>query len=284
MIGRNLVASALYVLAAAGASAQTAPVSAPVPPLQPHRAVYDLELEQASERSGINAIYGRMVYEFTGAACKGYTTRFRFATRINTGEDVRISDQRLNSFEDPKAGIFKFENQAFTDEQLDKEVKGTATIKPDGVSVEMTGDNARTVDLPASVFPTMHMQEVIANALSGTPLFDARVFDGSEEGDKSLLVTTIIGKAQDTVDEKMAGSDAKAAGALTGKPWWPVTASYFSEGASGDSEPAYRLSFKLYDNGVSRDLVMDYGDFSLSGKLSKLELLPEESCDTPKAP
>lgn len=279
MTGRNIIAAAMVVLAAAGANAQ----NAPAPPLQPHRAIYDLELKQASERSGISAIYGRMVYEFTGAACKGYTTRFRFATRIDTGEEVRLSDQRLTTVEDPAAGTFRFENQAFTDEKLDKEVKGSATIKPEGVTVELEGENARSIDLPQSVFPTMHMQEVIANALGGKALFDTRVFDGSEDGDKSLLVTTIIGKPQ-TAAEDAADPDAQAAAPLAGKPWWPVTASYFNEGSGGDSEPAYRLSFKLYDNGVSRDLVMDYGDFSLAGRLTKLDLLPEETCEAPKAP
>ncbi|PZU20699.1 MAG: DUF1849 domain-containing protein [Shinella sp.] len=279
MTRRKLLAAAMMAMAASDAMAQ----DGPVPPLQAHRAIYDLELKQASERSGIDAIYGRMVYEFTGAACKGYTTRFRFATRINTGDEVRMSDQRLTSFEDAKTGVFRFDNQSFTDETLDKQVKGEATIKPGGVSVTLDGENARSVELPESVFPTMHMQEVIANALGGKTLFDTRVFDGSEDGDKSLLVTTIIGKPNTDADSG-ADSDGTAAAVLSAKPWWPVTASYFNEGAGGDSEPAYRLSFKLYDNGVSRDLVMDYGDFSLSGKLSKLELLPEETCEPAKAP
>lgn len=279
MTRRKLFAAAMMAMAASDATAQ----DGPVPPLQAHRAIYDLELKQASERSGIDAIYGRMVYEFTGAACKGYTTRFRFATRINTGDEVRMSDQRLTSFEDAKTGVFRFDNQSFTDETLDKQVKGEATIKPGGVTVTLDGENARSVELPESVFPTMHMQEVIANALGGKALFDTRVFEGSEDGDKSLLVTTIIGKPKTDADNG-ADSDGKAAAALSAKPWWPVTASYFNEGAGGDSEPAYRLSFKLYDNGVSRDLVMDYGDFSLAGKLSKLELLPEETCEPVKAP
>lgn len=274
MGGRNLVAGAMALLAAQAASAQGTP-----PPLAPHRAVYDLELREAEERAGIEAIYGRMVFEFTGAACKGYTTRFRFATRIDTGEEARTSDQRLTSFEDERTGMFRFDNQSFTDEKPDKQVKGEAITKEDGTVVSLEGEEARTIDLPKSVFPTAHMREVIAQAMAGTPLFDARIFDGSENGDKSLLVTTIIGKP-----EQGGGGDAEVAKALADKSWWPVTASYFNDGPDGDSEPTYRLSFKLYDNGISRDLVMDYGDFSMAGKLSSLELLPEESCEAPKTP
>ena len=43
-----------------------------------HRAVYDLELKDASERSGISGMSGRMVYEFDGNYCTGFTTNFRF--------------------------------------------------------------------------------------------------------------------------------------------------------------------------------------------------------------
>ena len=36
--------------------------------------------------------------------------------------------------------------------------------------------------------------------------------------------------------------------------------------------PEYRISFKLHKNGITRDLVMDYGDFSMTGKLVNLKL------------
>jgi len=38
------------------------------------------------------------------------------------------------------------------------------------------------------------------------------------------------------------------------------------------------MAFKLYENGVTRDLTMDYGDFVLSGKLAKLEVFNSEEC------
>jgi hypothetical protein len=38
------------------------------------------------------------------------------------------------------------------------------------------------------------------------------------------------------------------------------------------------MSFKLYENGVSRDLRMDYGDFVLKGNLVKLDFLPADAC------
>ena len=41
----------------------------------------------ASDRSGITGLSGRMVYEFNGSPCEGYTVKFRFVTQIDTGEN-----------------------------------------------------------------------------------------------------------------------------------------------------------------------------------------------------
>ena len=65
-----------------------------------HRAVYDLELKDASDRSGISGMVGRMVYEFEGSDCAGFTTNFRFVTKIDTGDSTRVSDQQTTTFED----------------------------------------------------------------------------------------------------------------------------------------------------------------------------------------
>jgi hypothetical protein len=64
--------------------------------------------------------------------------------------------------------------------------------------------------------------------------------------------------------------------------YWPVTIAYFDplSETGGESLPEYRIGFKLYDNGITRDLTMDYGDFALSGTLANLEMLaPAKPCD-----
>jgi hypothetical protein len=38
------------------------------------------------------------------------------------------------------------------------------------------------------------------------------------------------------------------------------------------------LSFQLYENGISRALRLDYGDFVLAGEMTSLELLPTPPC------
>src|SRR5690606_38468814 len=118
------------VLLSAGSS--MAPAFA-VPMLQPHRAVYDLSLDKASDRSGITGISGRMVYEFNGSACDGYTVNFRFVTQIATTDSTRLTDQQTTTYEDAGGKTFSFVTKSFVDQALDKEVKGTATRQAKGV-------------------------------------------------------------------------------------------------------------------------------------------------------
>ena len=58
---------------------------------------------------------------------------------------------------------------------------------------------------------------------------------------------------------------------------WPVSIGYF-EPKGGDLTPSYQIDFRLYANGVSRELLIDYGDFSIHGTLTSLEYLKPTEC------
>lgn len=176
--------SAFVAVLSAGAcfagSGVTTAYATPASGLAPHRAVYDLQLKDATERSGIAGMYGRMVYEFNGSPCDGYTVSFRFVTQVNTGEETRLTDQQTTTYEDLKNGSFRFLTRSFTDEKLDKEVRGSAREEKEGVSVDLTAPATKQVELAASRFPTEHMLEVIEHAKKGERFFELRLFDGSD--------------------------------------------------------------------------------------------------------
>ncbi|MBM7047692.1 MULTISPECIES: cell envelope integrity EipB family protein [Rhizobium] len=240
-----------------------------------HRAVYDLELKDASDRSGIAGMFGRMVYEFEGSDCTGFTTNFRFVTQIDTGDSTRVSDQQTTTFEDLAKRVFRFETKSYTDSQLDKDVRGAAADDQKGIKVDLTQPHSKQVELIQSRFPTEHMLDIIHNAKLGKNFFEAQVFDGSDDGDKPLIATTVVGKQETPATDD---PDADKAGAFAKTAFWPVTVAYFNEKSTGDAIPVYRMSFKLYENGITRDLTMDYGDFVLTGKLTKLEVLDTKAC------
>lgn len=244
--------------------------------LAAHRAIYDLVLKNAAENSGIDDMYGRMVYEFTGSTCKGFKVNFRFMTAVDMGGDRRLTDQRTSTFEDLPKGQFEFETKSYSDDKLSQDVRGEAQAEKNGLEVRLREPERRVIELAKSSFPTEQMIEVIDKARAGIHIFETRVFDGSDTGDKSLYTTTIVG---DLVKPQPGQSDTDAAnaGVLAKQAYWPVTVAYFNDKSGKDQLPTYRVSFKLYENGITRDLVMDYGDFVLSGKLAELDLLKSDA-------
>ena len=240
-----------------------------------HRAVYDLDLKSATDRSGIDSMVGRMVYEFNGSACDGYTTRFRLVTQIMSGGDKRVTDQQTTTYENPRTRTFSFVTRTFLNGEPDKEVRGTAHETDAGTDVELQKPTERHVRLPKSEFPTQHMLDMIRRARAGDTMYQSRIFDGSEDADKAPMTTTVLGKVR---EPKRDVSDRPQLGNLGSEPFWPASVAYFDAGAKGDETPSYRMAFRLYANGVSGDLTMDYGDFALHGNLVKLEKLRRPDC------
>jgi EipB-like len=250
-----------------------------VPALQAHRAVYDLTLNKASDQSGITGISGRMVYEFNGSACEGYTVKFRFVTQIVTSDNTRLTDQQTTTFEDAEGKTFSFVTKSFVDQNLDKEVKGTATKEPKGLKVDIDKPEKNSIELAATQFPTQHLVELIGKAEKGENFYETNLFDGSEDANKVMTTTVVVGKK---TDAEKTDPEASALAKLATDKYWPVDIAYFDDtDKAGEEVPEYRISFKLHENGITRDLVMDYGDFSMTGRLVNLSLFDQsKTCPT----
>jgi hypothetical protein len=244
--------------------------------LAPHRAVYDLELKDASDRSGIKGLTGRMVYDFNGSACDGFTTTFRYVTKINNGEADRVADQQTTTFESGDGKEFRFLTKNFVDQTLDKETRGSAVEKGDGVKVEVTKPAEASYTLDQSFFPTTHLVDMLTRAEKGERLYEANIFDGTEDADRTLTTTVIIGEKNKAAED---GADKAIGATIPGNDYYPVSISYFDpKSEEGQEEPIYQIGFKLYQNGITRDLVMDYGDFSMTGKLVDLKVYDMPDC------
>ena len=246
--------------------------------LIPHRAVYDLALESASDRSGITGMAGRMVYEFAGSACDGYTVTFRFVTRIDTPDVSRVTDQQTTTYEDGAGENFSFVTRSFVDQALDKEVKGTAKLSPEATLVAIEKPEAQKLALEATRFPTRHLIELLEKAKRGETFYETTIYDGSEDADAVMTTTVVIGRG---APARSNDPEIGAIAPLAKDSFWPVDIAYFDlgdEDAGGEELPSYRISFKLHESGVTRDLVLDYGDFSMSGRLVDLSMFEPEDC------
>ena len=242
-----------------------------------HRAVYDLALGEASDRSGITGLTGRMVYEFNGSPCEGYTVTFRFVTKIETDETTRLTDQQSATFEEGDGKAFRFVTKSYVNSALDRELDGKAELAADATKVRITKPEGEDLALPATQFPTQHLLELLKKAEAGESFYETTLFDGSDDADKVLTTTVIIGKK---TAPKADDPELGPLGAAKGESYWPVTIAYFEpDSEKGQEVPIYRIAFKLHENGVTRDLTMDYGDFSMIGKLVNFDQFkPQGDC------
>lgn len=248
-------------------------------PLAAHRAVYDVTLLRATGSKSPTSARGRVSYEFGGNACEGYSQTFRQVTQLQPAEGAtRLSDLQSATFEGPAGKSFSFNIKTSSDGGVPDVVDGHAEKnKGDVLAIKLSKPNEQVITVDQDVlFPTAHLERIIATAKAGRNMLDAKVFDGSDDGKKVYETTTIIGHR--IIGPTDDGGGAARTSVLDGMPRWPITISYFENGRR-DQEPAYTLGFELYENGVSRALRFDYGDFVLAARMTKFELLPSGSCN-----
>ena len=249
-------------------------------PLAAHRAGYEISLggvnsEQPLAANAPISASGLIAYEFRGSACEGYASNFRQLTELQRAEGGEVASEiNAVSFEDGESKSLRFEISTESAGAAQPSISGSAARNVNGaIDVSLVKPGKENVDIGRDIlFPTQHIERIIATAKSGGRVLEARVFDGSDTGKKVYSTLTIIG-----LERKGASDDSKVATKLADVRRWPITVSYFNE-ANKDSSPDYTMSFDLYENGVSGSLKLDYGTFALTAKLKKLDWLPDSPC------
>ncbi len=245
----------------------------------PHRAIYDLTLMRTAEGSGVQSANGRLAFEIEGSSCEGFTVSFRMATKYHPREGKpTLIDTMTTSYEGPGALDFRHQVKESIDRQVKEEVRVRVTRSATGAEGEgtMSSKPGETFTLaPDTLLPMQHQLRLMALGEAGGGRDSAVIFDGSD-GPTSYRVISFVGKARAPgAIARDAGNPAAAPLAQTGS--WPMTISYYK--LDSDSEtPEYQVSFDMYENGVANGLVLDYGDFALSGTLRDLKLHPQTAC------
>jgi EipB-like len=278
---RKSVVAALLATAAVigGFPAQRVAALTPAGELASHRAIYELKLAHTRGNSPAVAARGRILYDFSGNSCDGYALQFRQVSELDNGEGkVTLSDLRSTTWEDGASKKFIFKSQNYVNETLIDTVDGQAERQRDNVAVSLKEPAAKTFDVAAgTVFPTDHMRRIIEAAREDKNILELPVFDGSEKGEKVYNTLTVIGAAI-APNERVPTDAAAREPALAALKRWPVTVSYFEKTARDDQAPVYSIRFEVYENGVSRALVLDYNDFAISGELISIELRNSTPC------
>lgn len=248
--------------------------------LAPHRAFYTLEPQRLDEKGGITSITGKLAYEITGSDCDGYAVSYRIANRYVQGEgSPQTMDIQLTSFESGDGLELDMRQKQFLNAQLDTETR-VKVKKPDASSAgagQLEGKETKTFQTdPKAIFPTAFQKLLIDDAMRGEGRTIATVFEGSDD-EKAVRAVSFIGAKKAGSDLKDV-ADAATLAELNKLPSWPVTVSYYGVDDKGDEQPSYQASFNMLENGVSTDLVLDYGSYALRGKLQRIEMLKPENC------
>ena len=248
-----------------------------------HQALYELSLVKSRGSNSINGARGRILYNFSGSACEGYTSEFRQVSELDSGEGkVTLSDLRSKSWEDGAGKSYRFKIDTRMNNSDSAPVDGVAERTGDHVTVKLKAPVAKTFTLDGNtVFPTEQIERIIAAARAGKSVLELMVYDGSDTGEKVYNTLSIIGQPIPGDRSITAPDPSTANEVMKSTTRWPVTVSYYDRDAKakdGEQTPVYAMSFELFENGVSRALVLDYNDFVISGALGKFDVRDSKPC------
>lgn len=253
--------------------------------LVPHRAIYDISLERADEASAIATFSGRMVIDVVAADCSGLATSSRYVFRSGSAEGATLlTDLRTAHWEAKDGSTFRFLTRRFDDSKLTEETDGNAERTGDGgLEISVTSPKKLDAKFDADVmFPTQHLNTLIAAGRDNTRTVTARIYEGAEPGDQVYDTFAVIGP------RKQGAQSGPGNDVLGDLVRWPVTVSYFpGEGsqpdnddtAGGEEVPVYSISSDLFENGVSANVILDYGDFALRGELTDISFPDVPECE-----
>jgi hypothetical protein len=162
----------------------------------PHQALYELSLVKSRGSNAINSARGRILYNFSGSACEGYTSEFRQVSELDSGEGkMTLSDLRSTSWEDGAGKSYRFKIDTRMNDAESSPVEGVAEHTGDHVTVKLKQPEAKTFTLDGNtVFPTEQIQHIIAAAREGKSVLELMVYDGSDNGEKVYNTLTVIGQ------------------------------------------------------------------------------------------
>lgn len=240
--------------------------------IAPHRAFYAMTLGSVRPSSGVVDARGAMMLEWS-ESCDGWENQQRIRLRIGSMQSQDIDlDTSFTSSESKDGLKYRFSSRTTRDGIVEEDLRGRAVLDGPGMGGEaiFTLPEERHVRLPAgAVFPTEHTLLLIDAARSGQKLLSRVVFDGATE-DGPFEVNALLGT-------KAAADAVPVVKPLADQPFWRSRLAYFPIDARSP-EPVWEISVSFQENGVARQFVLDYGDFTIDAILEGIEALPKPNC------
>ncbi len=244
-------------------------------PLVPHKALYEIDLVATKSGSQIANIDGKMYYEWK-PSCDAWITDHRFSLLYEYADSpaMQIASD-FSTFETFDGKQFNFSARRSRDHNLYQELRGIAELGEKGGNVDYTLPENLKFDLSnGAMFPMSHTLEMVKNFNSDKKFFSAVVFDGSDD-EGPVEINSFIGKSVNALS-RVKGNE-KINMALLNTPAKNIRMAVFP--TLSDSEVAdYEMDMVFHQNGIISDMLIEYGDFSVSQKLVALEKLEANDC------
>lgn len=241
----------------------------------PHKALYDISLEEIRNGAQIVNVSGQMYYEWA-PDCDGWNTnhRFNLLYEYADSQPLKVASD-FSTFESYDGKTINFSSQRKNNGTLFEEVRGIAEIDENGVGeAKYSIPKDLSYDLPkGALFPMFHSIEIAKSMKEGKRFFNTVIFDGSDE-DGPVEVNAFIGKALNEIQpvSDKAGLDQE----LLNSPAKEVVLAFFP---LKDNAPTadYEMTLNFHENSVISDMHIEYGTFTVRQKLIALEPV-ENAC------
>jgi hypothetical protein len=255
------IAAFLPLTATIWAGAAFAPAMAA--PLAAHHAVYALTLDTTKEQD-VLAATGTMTYDVTDG-CSAWTTSQHLVIDLTNknGQDVHmVSDYA--TLESKDGTHLDFHSKQVTDQAVTDQLDGTATLDHSGgkgVALFTSPQKSEALLPEGTLLPMAHTNALIDAAIAGKRFLSVPLFDGtSATGAQDTFVTI----------ESWKPPAPETWTALSSLPFGRVHIAFFDRTQASET-PNYEIGMTYFANGVADNLIMDFGDFSMDGKLSQFE-------------
>jgi hypothetical protein len=265
-----LVAGWLGLVLAAGLSAAAAST---VPHMTGQVAIYDLSLAKVRTHD-VTGATGQMRFAVADG-CTGWGTTQHMVLLIRNADGSLTKTVTDYVTWETKNG------STLTFNLSEQDNDGKPIIDDAGTAIHAgTGAGTITYSTPANrvmtmpqgtLFPMAHTQAILDAAVRGQKFISVPLFDGTTDDGAQHTFVVILGRGEH------------------GQPPFPELAKFtstdvdiaFYERKNSDQNPDFRSQMRYYDNGVANNIMMDFGDFVLLGKLERLDI-PQSNCNAKK--
>lgn len=245
-------------------------VSSLIQNMAPHRATYAIALNSLKSGQQVTNVQGVMTFEWN-ATCDASISNQHFDMNYEyqNGEMVSLVSN-FSTYEPHTGQSLEFTSKRINNGELVERIRGFADHGTGTITYTKPGDRQETLS-PSVLFPTSHTVAIIKAMQGRAKFLSVPMFGGDLNGPVEISAF-IAGKAPaakqyaDEVDQTLLEAPARNLRLA----FFPATVH------QGQSE--YEMSAIFHENGIMRNVLIEYDGFSVVQKLVALEKL-DRQCD-----